>query len=82
MTTLNMTAAIKMFGAKDEKEFTKTGPAEVSPEYQPDGQLSSEKAVEMIAKVIKEGSHFFEWTHKCFDGTEFQATVLLLSRRL
>ena len=70
-------ATIEMFKAKDEKEFTSKGPWEISPEYQPDGQLSSEKAGKMIKKAMKNGSHFFEWIHKRFDGEDFPATVLL-----
>ena len=70
-------ATIEMFKAKDEKEFTSKGPWEISPEYQPDGQLSSEKAGKMINKAMKNGSHFFEWTHTRFNGDDFPATVLL-----
>ena len=31
----------------------------------------------MIETAMREGSHFFEWTHKRIDGQEFPATVLL-----
>jgi len=75
-------ATIEMFKAKDEKQFVAKGPWELSPEYQPDGQLSSEKARKMIEKVMETGSHFFEWTHKRFDGKEFPATVLLTRMEL
>ena len=50
---------------------------ELSPERQPDGRASGEKAKEMIEMAVREGSHFFEWTHKRIDGEEFPATVLL-----
>ena len=70
-------ATIEMIKAKDEKEFISKGPWELSPEYQPDGQLSSETSRKMIEIAMKNGSHFFEWTHKRFDGEEFPATVLL-----
>ena len=70
-------ATVSMFGAKDEAEFTSLGPWEVSPEYQPDGRPSDEKAKEMIETAMREGSHFFEWTHKRLDGEDFPATVLL-----
>jgi len=70
-------ATIEMFKAKNEKEFTSKGPWEISPEYQPDEQLSSEKAGKMIKKAMKNGSHFFEWTHTRFDGEDFPTTVLL-----
>ncbi|MEA3458813.1 MAG: PAS domain S-box protein [Candidatus Thermoplasmatota archaeon] len=70
-------SAFKMFNAKNEKEFTASDPWTLSPEFQPDGQLSSEKAKKMIEKAMKTGSNFFEWTHKRLDGKEFPATVLL-----
>jgi PAS domain S-box-containing protein len=70
-------AIIKMFNVKNEKEFIQTTPWRVSPKYQPDGQLSHVKAKQMIKKAMKEGSNFFEWTHKKINGKDFFATVLL-----
>ena len=68
---------IKMFNVKDEKEFTTLGPWDLSPAYQPDGQLSSVKAKKMIEKAMKTGSNYFEWVHKKLNGKSFFATVLL-----
>ncbi len=70
-------AIVKMFGVRDEKEFTSVAPWQVSPEYQPDGQLSKVKAKKMIGIAMKKGENFFEWTHKKVRGKEFFATVLL-----
>ncbi len=70
-------AALDMYRAKNEKEFLKLGPWNVSPEFQPDGQSSAEKAKKMIEKAMREGSSFFEWTHKRLNGEEFSAEVLL-----
>jgi len=70
-------ATIAMFHAKDEAEFTSAAPWEFSPEFQPDGLPSDEKARAMIGIAVRDGSHFFEWTHKRLDGEEFPATVLL-----
>jgi PAS domain S-box-containing protein len=70
-------AILDMFGVKDESEFTSFAPWELSPEKQPDGRLSSEKAKEMIRIALKKGYNFFEWTHKRLNGEEFPATVLL-----
>src|SRR5262249_34295421 len=61
----------------DEEEFTSHGPWKLSPERQPDGCGSAEKAIEMIETAMREGSHFFEWTHRRLDGEVFPATVLL-----
>ncbi|VVB57803.1 Methyl sulfide methyltransferase-associated sensor [Candidatus Anstonella stagnisolia] len=70
-------ATIKLFGTKDEKEFTSLTPGDLSPKYQPDGQLSSVKSKKMIEKAMKEGSNLFEWTHRKYKGENFPATVLL-----
>ncbi len=70
-------ATIEMFRAEDEEKFTSFGPWDLSPEQQPDGRASSEKAKEMIKKAVREGFCFFEWRHKRADGEEFPATVLL-----
>ncbi len=75
-TSANLTT-IKIFGAKDEKEFLSLGPWNVSPERQPNGQISSDQAKLMIMKAMKEGSSSFEWVHTALDGKEFPATVLL-----
>ena len=70
-------AAIALFGARDEQEFLAVAPWSLSPEYQPDGELSSVKARQNIDAAMERGSHFFEWTHKKFSGEEFFAAVTL-----
>lgn len=70
-------STVKMFNARDEKEFISKGPWEVSPEFQPDGETSSIKAKRMIDTAMEEGSHFFEWDHQQINGEVFSATVLL-----
>lgn len=46
-----------------KEELLKTGPIELSPEYQPDGRLSAEVALEKINEAIEGGKPYFEWTH-------------------
>ena len=70
-------ATIKLFGVKDEQEFIALGPWDLSPERQPDGGLSSDKAQQAIAIAMERGSHFFEWIHRRIDGAAFPATVML-----
>ncbi|MFA5276577.1 MAG: ATP-binding protein, partial [Candidatus Omnitrophota bacterium] len=70
-------ATVRMFLAKNEEEFISYGPWSLSPERQPDGRISVEKSGEMIEAAIREGSHFFEWTHKRINGEVFPCTVLL-----
>ncbi len=70
-------ATIELFRCKNESDFTSRRPWELSPEYQPDGQISSIKAKMMIESAVKTGSNLFEWTHRKTDGEVFQASVLL-----
>ncbi len=70
-------AALAMFGASTEAEFTAHEPWELSPERQPDGRASGEKAREMIETAMRAGSNFFEWTHRRINGEAFPTDVLL-----
>jgi len=70
-------ATVEMFGCRDEEHFTSMGPWEVSPEHQPDGTSSPEKAKRMIETAMETGKNFFEWTHRRVSGEDFPATVLL-----
>jgi PAS domain S-box-containing protein len=70
-------ATLKMFGAMDEAEFTAIRPWEVSPEFQPDGRLSGDKAREMIEIALSNGYNSFEWRHKRVNGEDFAAEVML-----
>ncbi|MCK9388880.1 MAG: response regulator [Sulfuritalea sp.] len=70
-------ATLQMFGVASKSEFTALGPWDVSPERQPDGRPSAEKAQEMIATAMREGSNFFEWEHHRLDAEPFAAEVLL-----
>jgi PAS domain S-box-containing protein len=70
-------AAIDLFGCRGKQELINLSTASASPEFQPDGRRSDEIAQEMMRLALEQGSHFFEWTHKRMDGTEFFADVLL-----
>jgi diguanylate cyclase (GGDEF)-like protein/PAS domain S-box-containing protein len=68
---------LKLFGASSEAEFIALGPWDISPERQPDGRLSSEKAQEMIEIAMNEGTNSFEWEHIRLNGQQFSAEVIL-----
>ena len=70
-------AAIAMFGVRDEADFVSSGPWQYSPERQPDGCVSADKAKEMIETAMRQGSHSFEWVHQRLSGENFPAIVLL-----
>ena len=70
-------STVKLFGVKDEEEFISGSPWTYSPERQPDGRSSFEKARENIQLAMDRGSLLFEWQCKRVDGSEFPADVLL-----
>jgi len=70
-------AAVAMFRAKSEADFLSYMPWDLSPERQPDGLASVEKAKAIIETAVREGSHSFEWVHRRIDGEEFFADILL-----
>lgn len=72
-------AALRMFGLKEKKELLNIKSSVFSPEFQPDGKLSADRAKEEIDKVFKYGSNYFEWIHKKINGDEFYAFVQTVS---
>jgi PAS domain S-box-containing protein len=70
-------AAAAMFGCDSVAQFLKLSPATTSPEFQPDGRRSDEKAEQFMHYALERGSHQFEWMHRRVDGTLFHADVML-----
>ena len=70
-------ATIRLLGANDRNHVLSLHPAVFSPEFQPDGRLSLEKAKEMDATARELGHHRFEWIHRKLDGEEFPVEVTL-----
>ncbi|MBW1686749.1 MAG: response regulator [Deltaproteobacteria bacterium] len=70
-------AAVEMLRCRDKAAVMQTHPSELSPEFQPDGRRSFEKANEMMAIAFERGSHRFEWDHVRADGEVFPVEVLL-----
>ena len=72
-------AAARIFGCASVDEFLTLSPATTSPEFQPDGRRSDEKAEQFVRYALETGGAHFEWLHKRRDGTPFHADVLLTS---
>lgn len=70
-------STVRMLKYKNKKELLFTHPSELSPEFQPDGKNSFDKAMEMMDIAIQKGNHRFEWYHKKADGEVFPVEVLL-----
>ena len=66
----------------DRSQILGRTPAELSPEFQPDGRRSVEAAQPIIAEALRSSTHAFEWTHQRLDGTdlhvEVSVTVMML----
>ncbi|MCA9922290.1 MAG: GAF domain-containing protein [Anaerolineales bacterium] len=75
-------ATVDMLRAASKKEVLSLHPSKLSPERQPDGSLSAEKADEMIQMAIKKGNHRFEWIHRRADGEDFPVEIMLTAIRL
>lgn len=70
-------ATVGMLGYVSKREIINTPPFKLSPEFQPDGRTSFEKAAEMIRLANVRGSHQFEWDHLRKDGTIIPVEVSL-----
>jgi PAS domain S-box-containing protein len=69
-------AAIKMFGF-DRNTLLGFSPPQLSPETQPDGAYSLEKAEEMMKIALEKGNNRFRWHHQNKNGHVFPAEVTL-----
>lgn len=68
--------ALVLFGCTKE-QFIGQAPYRFSPEVQPDGENSLEKAQEKITAATSGQPQFFEWKHSRYDGTLFDAEISL-----
>ena len=60
------------------EKLTELTPADVSPEFQPDGRRSSELARELMDAALAGGMPVFEWIHQQPDGRLIPTEVRLL----
>jgi PAS domain S-box-containing protein len=70
-------AVARQVGVPNKEALGKASPMEISPERQPDGRLSSEKATEMVKLAVTNGSHRFEWLSRRHDGTDLPLDVVM-----
>jgi len=68
---------LKMLHYKSKEDLLNIHPSQLSPEFQPDGRSSYEKAEEMMSLAIKNNGHKFEWVHIKLNGVNFLAQITL-----
>ena len=69
--------AVTLFELRDKQEYLDRF-NELSPEYQPNGRLSSEMALEKITTTFHEGYCKFEWLHQKLDGEPIPSEIILV----
>ncbi|MCL2101403.1 MAG: PAS domain-containing protein, partial [Fibromonadales bacterium] len=69
--------SLRLFSLSSRKEYFSKF-FELSPEYQPNGELSKEKALEFLQKAFDEGYCRFEWVHQKLNGEQIPCEVTLI----
>lgn len=70
-------SAVRLFKYSKDELLTR-GPIDISPEYQPDGNLSAEKAPQQLNEAIQKGTSSFEWTHIDSEGRKIPCEIRLI----
>ncbi len=70
-------AALDLLKYSNQDRLYNVHPSDISPEYQPDGRTSIEKADQMLSLALKNGFHRFDWLHKDSSDKEFWVDVSL-----
>ncbi|BAX81638.1 PAS domain-containing hybrid sensor histidine kinase/response regulator [Labilibaculum antarcticum] len=70
-------ACLDLYGVRKREDFIGKYVKDFSPEYQPDGELSFDKAKERIEECKIKGYSKFDWMHVRENGTEFPVEVAL-----
>ena len=68
--------ALEVYGATRDQIIGQS-PYKFSPEFQPGGERSEDKALEFINKALDGHSQNFEWKHLRYNGTPFYAEITL-----
>ncbi|MEA3288589.1 MAG: cache domain-containing protein [Campylobacterota bacterium] len=70
-------AILKILQYDTKDEVLNLHPSQLSPEFQPDGRRSDEKANELIKICFEKGNINFEWVHLKSNGEEFWCDITL-----
>ena len=72
-------ATVEMLRASSKEQVLRLTPPDFSPELQPDGRPSGDKAMELIGTALKNGFNRFEWMHKRLNGDPLPVSVTLVA---
>lgn len=70
-------AAVELLRYRDKEDLLARHPGDLSPNEQPDGESSKDKADSMVTLTHSRGSHRFDWIHRRKDGAELPVEVTL-----
>ncbi len=74
----NVNAGSERLYGLPREELVKVGPAQMSPEFQPDGRPSAEKAGEKIKAALDGDRPVFEWVHRNAQGEDILCEIRLV----
>ncbi len=69
--------AVSLFELSSKQEYIDRF-FELSPEYQPDGRPSREKAIEMLSRTVETGRERFEWMRQKLNGDAIPSEITLV----
>ncbi len=70
-------AAVRVLGLSTKGQVIGRRPSELSPEFQPDGQSSSEKEKGLLSVAQRDGGSHFEWLHRTAEDQDLLVEVAL-----
>ena len=73
-------AAVKLFKFRNKQEYVERF-FELSPHFQPSGELSVELIARYVKKAFEDGYDAFDWLHQMPDGTLIETEVTLVRVR-
>jgi diguanylate cyclase (GGDEF)-like protein/PAS domain S-box-containing protein len=68
---------VRLLGLSGKQDYL-GGHCQYEPEFQPDGELSNKKSVEILKTAFSEGTASFEWMFKTADGEPLPAQLTLV----
>jgi len=71
-------AAVRYGGFRGKSDLLSRSPADMAPEFQPDGRRSADIAKEKVAQAARDGQACFEWITRRADGAMMTVQVTLV----